>query len=111
MKGWTRTMHTPKYRPIKLVIALIPMMAISSLARAEWSFTRLNPEGSGALGLGVQGSTQVGTWSTGWPNHACLWRGNPGTLVDLHPSGAYYSIANAVWGQWQGGYADFDTVP
>ncbi len=62
---------------------------------------------SGSIAYGAGGSQQVGIFVTpldqGRQQHACMWSGAPGTMVDLHPLGTDTSTAFAAGAGEQAG--------
>lgn len=71
----------------------------------------LNPNtGDGAVVEGIYGNQQVGNISTELPSnpvHAGLWSGTSASWVDLHPTGAYQSVAYDTNGVMQVGTVSF----
>lgn len=58
--------------------------------------------------LGATDPYQVGYVHVAGFEHAALWSGTPTSWVDLHPSGATESHAEAVCGNFQGGFAVYN---
>ncbi len=63
--------------------------------------------------LGAARSMQAGwiAYELGTHTHAALWRDTAASFVDLHPTGAVRSVANATDGQLQGGTVDWPGLP
>ena len=71
------------------------------------SFVDLTPAGANAWAHGVHNGKQVGAFMTNNVESAALWSGTAASLVNLHPVGASHSQARAVYGDYQGGSANF----
>src|SRR5437588_12954646 len=74
---------------------------------ATYSYTDLNPTGfTGSRGYGNSGGREVGEGfgsATGKRNHALLWSGTAGSVVDLNPSRSTNRRAGGMSGNQQAG--------
>jgi hypothetical protein len=57
----------------------------------------------GGFVYGMSENVQVGAFGS----YAAMWHDTPQSRIDLHPTGAYASRANAVHGNTQGGYVTY----
>ncbi|HVT13593.1 MAG TPA: hypothetical protein VHE55_15110 [Fimbriimonadaceae bacterium] len=91
---------------MKRILFSVAVIVAAASAEAQWNVVALTPHGfavshaqSGASGI------QCG-YVVGSEVHAALWRGVPGSFVDLSPPSCSYSAAQCVNGGVEGGFAN-----
>ncbi|HYE62181.1 MAG TPA: hypothetical protein VD997_09305 [Phycisphaerales bacterium] len=85
----------------------VTALVLSGQSHAQWSVAYLNPANRASVASGVSSGGQVGL-STGIPSDAAvLWNGSAQSWVNLNPSGAGRSKANAAFGSQQAGSANY----
>ncbi|MEQ1823068.1 MAG: hypothetical protein ABL949_11200 [Fimbriimonadaceae bacterium] len=78
----------------------------ASSVHADWTVTHLHPSGgTNSFAYGVGFEKQAGMAMIGDVVRASLWSGSSASWVDINPSGATFSVVNAIDGTKQFGHA------
>jgi hypothetical protein len=99
--------HTPRPPAHCLLVtcSLLSLLASVRAANAQWTVTRLHPEGaSNSAASGIFASGQAGETTIAGVRRAVVWNSTAQTWRDLSPAGAFDSRAAGAKGDQQVGY-------